>query len=213
MEDVLKILSSQVKPTFNICNKAISELWYLTQTPSTKEEKGIALSDTLRFYGAVLLYCFIMEYTKLLEKDDKSNKENIASIGKFNSKLNQVYGESFGEKYEENNKILLEIMNSELYFKIRDLRDKKFGHADDNIINDPLKIKGFTEEEMSEIFYHLKLILKVINNCIGVFGESYNPRIPYYNKQTTNFIKYHAVYKKFYCDNRREAEAKGYTLY
>lgn len=212
MDEVLKILANQIKPTFNICNEAISEIWYLTQTPSTKEEKDIVLGHTLHFYGAILQYCFIMEYTKLLERNDKSDTKNIASVDKLNSKLNQAYGESFGEKYEENNQILTEITHSELYFKIRDLRDKKFGHADNNLINDPLSIKGFTEQEMSEIFYHLNLILKIINNCIGIFGESYIARIPHYDDRTANFIRYHAVYKRFYLDNLREATAKGYVL-
>jgi hypothetical protein len=212
MDEVLKIITNQIKPTFNICNEAISEIWYLTQTPSTKEEKDIALNHTLHFYGAVLQYCFIMEYTKLLEKNDKSNKTNIASIDKLNTKLSQANGSTFENKYEENNQILIEIVNSALYIKIRELRDKKFVHADNSSINDPLRIKGFTGEEMNEIFYHLNLILKVINNCIGVFGESYMPRIPHYDDRTANFVRYHAVYKKFYHDNLSEANIKGYIL-
>ncbi len=201
-----------VKTSFELCNLSFGELWYLTQSPRSEDEIKLSKDHTLHFYGVTLQYCFIMEYTKLLEKDDESNKTNIASLFKLNNRLKESLKVSYENKYAENSRLLEEIINSSLCKKIKDLRNQKFGHADGSSSNNPFSVKGFTGNEIDKILIHIKTILKVMNNCLTEFEGEFLAKIPHHDKRTANFIKYHAVYQKYYHDNYEKAYLGGYKL-
>ena len=214
MDENLKILlrlAHFVQATFTWCNLSFSELWYLTQTPQSKEEVDLSKGHTLHFYGIVLQYCIVMEYTKLLEKVYKDENKNVASIIKLNQKLKEHFGDTF-QKASINEQIINELTSSDLYKKFKDLRDKKFGHMDGDFIDDALKIRGFTGDEIDECLRELNLILDVINNCAEKLGYQFSEIVPNRDDRTANFIRYHAKYQQYYHDNFGKAHNEGYGL-
>jgi hypothetical protein len=95
-----------------------------------------------------------------------------------------------------------------LFERLKKLRDKKFGHSDSHEINNPFKIEGFKGDQILEMKRQVELLLKVFNNILlEVKGSSF---ILHNDNRTANFIRYQAVYKKYYYDNLSDAWNRGY---
>jgi hypothetical protein len=206
----LQKLSRFVKASFNWCNISFGELWYLTQTPNSKEEIELARSHTFSFYGITLQYCFVMEYCKLLERRDKADDRNIASLSKLNYKLKDFVGSQYLPKYAANESLIENLKSSRLYDKLKKLRDKKFGHSDGDVAYDPLSIKGFTAEDIDDGLQHLTILLEIANNCFKELGYEVIETVPHRDDRTANFIKFHAQYERYYLDNYAKAWQEGY---
>src|ERR1043165_2227081 len=151
MKEKLEQLISYVQSSLYFSNEAFNEIWHITQTPNTKEEYDIVKGHPFSFYGIALQYCFIMEYTKLLDTNISNENENVASLLKLNKQARDFLGDVFDQKYLENKKLLSEITNSDLYKRLKKLRNKKFVHADSDEINNPWKIEGFTSVQIEEM--------------------------------------------------------------
>jgi hypothetical protein len=200
--DDFEQLANYVKSSFVWCNLAFGELWYLTQTPETKEEIELSRSHTFHFYGVALQYVIVMEYTKLLEANYRG-KNNVASIVRLNQEMKKHFGEAF-ENSSINDEIINTLRSSNLFFKLKDLRDKKFAHTDGDYHVSPLSIKGFTGNEIDECANQLRSILQVINNCLKMLGYEFLERVPNRDNRTANFLKYHAKYQQYYLENFRK---------
>ncbi len=198
----------------NLCNQALTEIYYLSCSVSTKEELDFVNGPPFAFYRVTLQYCYNSEYNKLFEKKLKINypENHIASVYNLNTFLKNTQ-KGFNEIYEQNLQLLIPLLNSPFYIKQRRLRDKKFSHSDMDEINDPLKIEGLTDQEIMEGFKHVKLIYQIINNCARYFDFEFSTRVPHEDDRTKNFIKFQAVYKKYYYKNYFKAINEGYNLF
>ena len=193
------------------CKMALTEILYLSEAVRSQEELNLLNSYTIRFYRITLQYCFNSEYNKLLEPDrGKAKKKHMASLHKLNNTLYNADKIGFQPIYSENKKLLQSIVKSDFHDKQRQLRNKKFSHADQAPIDNPLQIRGLTDEEIKEGFEHLKIVYQVLNNCVRIFGVDYDPHI---DDSTNNFIKYHAIYQKYFHDNYMRAHTEGYKLH
>jgi hypothetical protein len=139
-----------------------------------------------------------MEYCKLLESGNKKNEQNISSLNKLNEIFKENNTKDFQPLYDENHNLIEKIKKSVFYRKIRTLRDKKFGHADNDEINKPFKFEGFRTIDFENAFDHLQMIKVVFNNFGSVYGRSYDLEIPSREDRTRNFIKFHAEYQTYY---------------
>lgn len=210
MKERINKLISYVQSSLYFCNEAFNEIWHITQTPNTKEEYDIVKGRPFGFYGIALQYCFIMEYTKLLDPKKSDENENVSSLFKLNNEVKEFLGDSYEIKFLKNRKLLNEISKSDLCIRLKNLRNKKFGHSDDHTIYDPWKIEGFTGEQIVEIGKHVKLLLEIANNC---FAAASDMSFGLYNDdRTANFVRYHAKYKQYYYKNFLKAEQEGYGL-
>jgi hypothetical protein len=209
MKDKINQLVSYAQSSLYLCNEAFNELWHITQTPVTKEEHDIAAGHPFRFYEVVLQYCFVVEYTKLLDARTSGPNEN-ASLFKLNVTALDFLGDKFNFEYLKNEKALNEINKSELFYRFKKLKDKKFGLSEGHEINNPPGMKDLTGEQMEETKLQIEILLKVFNVILGKVNDT---RFWLYNDDRTgNFIRYHARYKQYYFKNLRMATSEGYGL-
>lgn len=200
MEEKIKQMISYVLSSLYFFNEAFNEVWCITQAPGSEEDYDIVSGPPFGFYRISLQYCLIMEYTKLLESSRPSNEnQNVASLFKLNDSVYKFIGEKYNSKYLENKKLLDELCQSELYIELRALRNKKFGHADNDLINDPIKIKGFSGKQIEKMASQLQTLLRIANSLFSEVGHGHF--ILHNDNRTANFIWYHAIYKQFYYKN------------
>ena len=207
-ENIKKIIP-YVQTSLHLCKESLSELLYITQSARSEYEISIVSGRPFNFYGITLQYCFIMEYTKLLEQKFGTDQNNVASLFRLVNSIKNL-GKEFEVGATENKHILSGLVKSLLFEKLKKLRNKKFGHAEIHEINDPMKIRGLTGREMEEMVRQMEIMLSVANNCFGSIG--YNKLLIVSDDRTKNFIKYHAVYKQYYHDNFPKAYSEGYVL-
>jgi ribosomal protein S17E len=201
MENHIKNRLEQIYWSIYLYNTSLSELQILNEDIYTEDEIKIVNSHTLKFYGVTLQYCFIMEYCKLLEIGKKNNYEHISSLNRLNEILLNDYTKDFKDSYEVNLSLIENIKSSNFYLKIKNLRDKKFGHADKDEINTPFCIKGFRKEDFENGFNHLKMIGEIFTSFDKIIGRNHSLEIPSEENRTRNFIKFHAKYQTHYMKN------------
>lgn len=201
MDNKIKARIDQVYWSAFLYNTSVTELQILSNEIYTNDEIKIVNSHTFSFYRVTLQYCFIMEYCKLLENGNKNGDTNICSLKKLNELILYHYTKSYEDLYYQNNNIILKIKDSDFYDKIRKLRDKKFGHADNHEINKPYNITGLRKEDFENAFEHLKMIKEILNNFGSVYDKTFSLEIPSRENRTKNFIKFHAEYKNHYMKN------------
>jgi hypothetical protein len=210
MRKKLDQLISYVQSSLYLLNEAYNEICHITQTPNTKEEYEMVSGHPFSFYGVTLNYCFVMEYNKLLDTNSSNDTENVASLYKLNKAASDFLGDDFKKIYKGNKKVLNDICKSALCIRVKDLRNKKFGHSDDHAINNPWKVEGFTGEQIIEMGKHVTLFLEVANKCFAAIADfSFGL---HNDDRTANFIRYHAKYKQYYFKNFMKAEQEGYGL-
>jgi len=210
MKDKIEQLISYAQSSLYFANEAFNEIWHITQTANTKEEYDIVAGHPFGFYSIMLQYCFIMEYTKLLDTNASNENKNVASLLKLNESTKDFPGGVFELKYLENKRLLNDITNSDLYKRLKKLRNKKFGHADNDKINDPWKIEGFAGVQIEEMRTQIGVLLKVLNNVLGAVSDA-NFGL-HDDDSTANFIRFQAKYKKYYFKNYMKAMEEGYEL-
>ncbi len=201
IEDQICQRLGHIHGTINRCNTAITELQIISDEYYSANELKIVNSHTFNFYRATLQYCFIMEYTKLLELGEKRTERHVASLQKLNEIINQDKTREFQTRFDKNEQLIEEIRSSDFYGKVRKLRDKKFAHSDGDEINDPFKIKGFQTPDFDAAFKHLRMIIIVLNNFGSIYNRIYGIEVPNRDDRTKNFIKFHSEYQSYYMKN------------
>ena len=191
-------------------NSSLTELQIISDFTYSKRELQIVNSYTFNFYRVTLQYCFIMEYNKLLEKGRADKDQNISSLFQLNHAIQSTCGNSFEKVCIGNENKLLTLKASDYFKKMRDLRDKKFAHADNHEINAPFKVKGFQTQDFEQGFDNLYRIKEILNNCTLVFDFEYDLRIPHRDNRTENFIRFHAEYQEYYFKNYLTARAERF---
>jgi hypothetical protein len=186
-------------------NSSLTELQIVSDFTYNGSELKIVNSHTFDFYRVTLQYCFIMEYNKLLERGRSDNEQNISSLYKLNQAVFSEQGKSYENKYLDNENSLTTIKDSDYFAKIRNLRDKKFAHADNHEMNTPFSVKGFKTDDFENGFSHLMIIKGILNNLTSMFDFEYDLQIPYRDNRTENFIRFHAEYQDYYFKNFMKA--------
>lgn len=212
--DIIESRYQYVYSSANLCNKSLTEIFYLSRTMS-QEEVALINGPPFQFYRVSLQYCFNSEYNKLLENRRKisSQTNHISSIYYLNNSVLKIEGEKFNEVYQKNQSILQLVEHSTFRKKQLALRDKKFSHSDFHEINNPFRIEGLATDEIGEVFEHLKIIYTVLNNCASFFDREYDCKVSYNDDRTSNFIKCVSVYKKYYHSHFFDAHKEGFGLF
>ena len=192
----------QVYWSVYLFNLSISELQIISNLDYNSTELKITNSHTFNFYRISLQYCIIMEYNKVLEEIKRGNKDqHISSLFQLNETVYAENKESFLEQYSQNKDQINLIKKSPFYDKMKDLRDKKYAHADSRSINSPFDIKRFSDEDFCLAFEHLSQIKNILNRLTYQYNFEYDLNIPHRDKRTENLIKSHAQHKDFYYKN------------
>jgi hypothetical protein len=189
-------------------NSSLTELQIISDFTYNEAELKIVNSHPFDFYRVTLQYCFVMEYNKLLEKGRADNSQNISSLYKLDDCMVTTFGKAFQLSSSRNSVELSNLKASKFYGKMRDLRDKKFAHADNHEVNIPFKVKGFRTEDFHEGFKHLAVIKQILQSYTEVFGFEYDLPIPHRDNRTENFIRFHADYQEYYFKNYLAAKAE-----
>ncbi len=194
-----------------LCNDALSEILILSEPRKNKEELDFVSS--LMFYRATLQYCFNAEYTKLLEnKPNKKHPNNhSASLYLLNSLLLEELGDKYKHTFDDNTKLLEQIVSSDFGQKTLMLRDKKFSHKD---LDDPhgSSIIGLSDDETAIAIDHLGIMYRVLNNGAFYFDATVQAQVPQQDSRTRNFIRNNAIYKQFYVKHYMQAIEEGFSL-
>jgi hypothetical protein len=201
MDNKLKERFNHVYWSIYLYNLSLSELKIVSNTEYNQSELQIVNSHTFNFYKTTLHYCFIIEYNKILEKGRKDKNQNISSIIQLNDIVYSLNNNSFSEKYIQNMESISKLKSSTFYEKIRNLRDKKFAHADNVDINIPFTIIDFSKDDFMNGFNHLSILKKILDNLTKPYNFECHLRIPNWDDRTANFIKFHAEYRNFYLKN------------
>lgn len=157
-------ISNFINPVYwslHLCNVAISEIKILSVPRESMVELSLVNNHTFSLYRSTLQYCFVMEYCKLLETDDRRRNHHVASLYRLNTKILHTKT-TFKDIHMLNNSYLNEITNSKLCNSIKRLRDSKFAHSDKHAVNKPFEIAGFSLNMVEEVFLHLKTMKMVL---------------------------------------------------
>jgi hypothetical protein len=201
--DHIKKRYQHVYWAFYLCNTSLTETKLLYLTNFNSKELELVNGHTFKYFKVTLQYSYIMEYHKLLEKGRKKNSENISSLIWLNESLKDSLGTKFNDVYQKNI-ILIDKLKSSVYFKkLHTLRNKKFAHSEKNSVNEPFKIKGLNEEDISNGIEHLEKVGEIIRNCTSPYKFEYDLEVPSRENRTQNFIKFQSKYKQFYFENKR----------
>ena len=185
--------------SFYLYNTSLTELLLLTQSAYSPKECNIIKGRPFNFYKVTLQYCFLMEYNKLLEKGGKQKEHNVSSLFHLNKYMLDFIGDKYDESYLQNKVDLETILNTDTYYKFRDLRDSKFAHSD--FKSSPFQVKALNEDEIDEAFEHLNVIREVIKRCTKQFDFIYDLAIPSRDKRTFNFVSNQSKYKEYYLNS------------
>lgn len=212
-----------VQMSFHLLSIALEELLILNEEKRDPNEIHLMNLPPFKFYRISLQYMIIMELTKLLEKDTKDKKSfksgttwenyentNSASLAKNSRLIYELKGHNFDNEHLENKVQLEKIWNSAFYEKLKNDRDKKFGHSDADYQGDVYSIKTYSESEIKEAKAILNQIQGILKRCTGAFKD-YQFVSPQDNR-TRNFIDYHIVYQEFYDKNLMKAVSERYTI-
>lgn len=177
-----------------LANKSLLEISNILYHKSV-DLSPISRSDTFRFYLFTLHYTFILEFTKLMEKDDEKRKDNhFASLQKINKKIFNIKGKDFKDSFQDNSTKLELIWESPIFKKIIILRDSKIAHIDNNKKINPFDFDSFSVEEVEELFRLLNEIKYILNNCLSIYDGKYF--LPEFTR-TANFLTSFEEYRAF----------------
>ncbi len=155
----------------------------------------ISRSDTFRFYLFTLHYTFILEFTKLMEKDDEKRKDNhFASLQKISKKIYNIKGKDFKDLFQDNSTKLELIWESQIFKKIQTLRDSKIAHIDNCKKVKPFDFEPFSIEEIEDLFKIIENIKIILNNCLSMYDREYF--LPSFSR-TSNLLTYFEEYRAF----------------
>jgi hypothetical protein len=108
-----------------LANKSLLEISNILYFKSN-DLNPISRSDTFKFYLFTLHYTFILEFTKLMEKEDEKRKGNhFASLQKINKKIYNIKGKNYKDSFQNNLSKLESIWRLPIFEKILILRDSK----------------------------------------------------------------------------------------
>ncbi|GAL78611.1 hypothetical protein JCM19274_1075 [Algibacter lectus] len=200
--DHLKKRYHHVYSAFHLCNTSLTETKILNLSDFNPKELELVNGHTFKYFRVTLQYSYIMEYHNLLEKGRKNSSEHISSLVRLNEALKNTLGPKFNDRYQENITLIEELKSSLYLKKLQDLRDKKFAHSEKNPINEPFKIKGLNEGDISNGIEHLSIMREIIKNCTSPYGFDYKLETPSSENRTLNFIKFQSKYKQFYFENQ-----------
>ena len=175
-----------VKMSLLLALEAFSELKILSKSRTNLKELEFLGNKTFKFYRVSLQYMATMEYCKLFESEKGSNDRNTSSL----KKLSKILSEKNIEHKPITDECITKIASLEttiLNRKIRDLRNKKFGHSDGDYPVTPYSIKSLTIIEINLAIEHLNTLGGILKIYCGLFNYDYD----YYqhDDRTENFIK------------------------
>lgn len=177
-----------VKMSLLLALEAFSELKIITKSRTNLKELEVLGNKTFKFYRVSLQYMATMEYCNLFESDKGNNDLNISSL----KKLSEILSKKNNEFKSITNECLIKIGSLEMTKingKIRELRNKKFGHSAGDYPVTPYSIKGLTINEINLAIEHLHILGEILQSYCKLFNYDYD----YYHSddRTENFIKKH----------------------
>lgn len=129
-----------------------------------------------------------------MEKYDNSRTNHFASLERLNTKILNIKGNEYCEKYFYNNELIQSIRNQEIYKKIHKLRDSKIAHIDNKGSINPFHFESFSEVEIKSLFSILEKIKEILNNFLAEYSGEYF--IPNFSR-TSNLLTYFEEYRAF----------------
>lgn len=199
------------KISLELSNLALSEILTLGSTEKQTEIELLQGPPFSRYFLS-LQYMFTSEICKLLEPSNPNSDRNISSIENAADILLTELGDSFSETYFIVKRAITELRESPTFKEIKILRNQKFSHSDGSLNIDPLQLDVFFPDLIENSFVMLNSIYSVMNKILEHKNISLKSDVPHWDKRTSTFIKYHAVYKDFYFQNQQLAFQQGFTL-
>jgi hypothetical protein len=202
---------SYVQMSLVMAFNALTELQYLNKARS-KEEVEMLMMPPFQFYAVTLQYMFVMEYVKLLERNYlRFPGQHFASLEKLSLKVLDTVGTSYQAQHDQNMSELETIRKTDFFNMIRERRDKKFAHTDGNYAASPMAISALTDDNLSTAAQQLSALKAINDRCTGPFDYEFVFQHP--DNRTDNFIKFTAVFKRYYFDHYFDANQNGYGLH
>ncbi len=187
---------SSCRMSLFLAHRALNELRFIISAKN--KGNSTSNSDTIKFYSITLHYMLIMELTKLLEdkvKGEHRKKSHFASLYRLNDEVNNRHNPNETNVDHQNiEERLKKIRKSNFYEKLKDYRDKKFAHTDNDFSQEAFEIIGFSTDDIEDVSNLVTELEGIINDCLQMDGGGLNL---YKINTTENFLNFQDGYKGF----------------
>ncbi len=155
--------------------------------------------EPLKFSRFSFQYCLIVQFCKLFEPFSKKNTGS-SSLRHLNSLLTNKYPE-FLQASKKNKRLINEIVNNQLFLKIKDLRNKSYAHSDSDSINKLLGFTFLTKQETDEFREIMLKAIAVYATCKAIYGITDIFHIFYDDLEPKKFLTRYFRNKKYYINS------------
>ncbi len=195
------------------CSHALQELRTLTHTYELDEVNKLVGKAPFNFYKASLIYLICLEYCKLFSP--REPKKKMSNVLQLWNKALELYPKLVDERNHPSIVRIQSVHEEELLSLILDLRNKRFAHSDEDLINQPFNIRSFSTKELESMATDLDAAIDILS--IVSQQEDYTvldfPHQTTGSSHTRTFIHTAAIAESFIYKNINLAYAQGYHLY
>jgi hypothetical protein len=195
------------------CSHALQELRTLTNTYELDEVNKLVGKAPFNFYKASLIYLICLEYCKLFSP--REPKEKMSNVMELWKRALELYPKLIDERSHPSVVRIQSIHKQELLSLILDLRNKRFAHSDQDLINKPFNIRSFSTKELESIATDLDAAIDILyvvsqqeDYAVVGFPHQFTG-----SNQTRTFIHTAAIAESFIYKNINLAYAQGYQLH
>lgn len=155
-----------------LLSMALGEILALSRPRSSAEELSLLRNEMFWKYKLTLHYTFIMEYCKLLEKED--SRGNYSALYKLNKKILHFKGKGYAESFAEVQGRVDALVHSDFHHYLRTLRNKTYAHLDKkDTIGNYFHPQMFNDEQIEQAKFHFEEMVSIHNTCAIIFGVEY----------------------------------------
>lgn len=190
-----------ISTTITFVSQSYSYFYNFSYGNLSEEERRLTYNEVFRFYKMTSQFFMVIQFCKLFESHSK-NQEGDSSLIKLNNKLSAKYRSEY-KKHSENVSLSKELVKSDIFQYVKQLRNKSYAHAENHPLNSPLKFVLLKEDQLIEFKNILLLSIKILNNCYSFYDTSTTFHHFYDSTTPANFIKNYSEAKKVWIENNR----------
>lgn len=192
-------LFNTIITTLSHISQAYSHYFGTTFADLTDDERLVANNEIFRFHRMTTQYFLVMNFCKLFEQY-RSDIEGDSSLVKLNKRLKDKYPDDFSGQFE-NAGLIKSIKTSPIFLHMKLLRNKSYGHAENHVLNPPMKFVFLKQHELAMFREILLSAIKIVNNCYACYDTSTGFHHFYDSSSPKNFLKSYTRNKKFWREN------------
>jgi hypothetical protein len=196
-EVAIKRVFDRISTSFIFISKGFAALqsYFTLDTEQTKKIK----THPLEFAKITYQYFMIIQFCKLFETSKDKKQADSSMI-----KLNELIKNKYDSKYIShgiNQRELDSILSSPTVKLCKTLRDKTYAHADNHAMNQQLKFKFLSKDQLADFKITLLDCIKIFNRMNAYYGMDVTFHNFYDDSTPANFLRNYFREKEYYYKN------------